>query len=469
MSGTLHLLRLAVRTERVATPVGVLVVPALLLVTAASLAPLYPDARSRADLAAGAATNPVFRILLGPLRDTPTIGPIAVWRVGLFAMLAPTVIVAATVTRNLRAPEATGRMELVRAVVVDQVVTASRTALTTSAVVLVTAYVVRGVGDSVDGASWLTWLSPLGWAERVDPFGNRTALPALACSVLFAVGVGLAARIAATRDLGSGLIHPRPGAPSARWPISPVGITVRTTGSALAPWMSGAFAYCLLVGVLTDSVDGLVGNSGGTRSLIENLGGGSVDLVGALFDTVLGVVAIAAAAVSVVGHLRDDDRRGRAEVVLATAVSPVARLLAAAAVAAVVAVVAALVLVLAAAGLVVGSTIVGGPGPWGVEVAAAAIGQVPPTLAVAAVAFAAYGFGVRWVVVGWIAVVADLLLGPLGPLIGAPAWLRDLAPHAQVPARVGAAIPVAPTIVVSIVAVALVAVGLWALRRRDLT
>ncbi len=232
--------------------------------------------------------------------------------------------------------------------------------------------------------------------------------------------------------------------------------------------MSGAFAYCLLVGVLTDSVDGLVGNSGGTRSLIENLGGGSVDLVGALFDTVLGVVAIAAAAaaVSVVGHLRDDDRRGRAEVVLATAVSPAARLLAAAAVAAVVA---ALVLVLAAAGLVIGSTIVGGPGPWGGEVAAAAIGQVPPTVAVAAVAFAAYGFGVRWVVVGWIAVVADLLLGPLGPLIGAPAWLRDLAPHAQVPARVGAAIPVAPTIVVSIAAVALVAVGLWALRRRDLT
>lgn len=283
MTGTGHLLRLALRTERVATPVGVLVVPALLLATAAALAPLYPDARSRAELAAGAATNPVFRILLGPLRDSSTIGAIAVWRVGLFAMLAVTVIMAATVTRNVRAPEATGRTELVRsaavgtsaplvsavilatgsavttgvltgvaaaaigvpavtavfvgvqflaaglaavgiAVVVDQVVTASRTALTISAVVLITAYVVRGIGDAVDSASWLTRLSPLGWAERVDPFGNRTALPALACSALFAVGVGLAARIAAGRDLGSGLVHPSPGASTARWPVSPVGV-----------------------------------------------------------------------------------------------------------------------------------------------------------------------------------------------------------------------------------------------------
>lgn len=527
MTGTGHLLRLALRTERVATPVGVLVVPALLLATAAALAPLYPDARSRAELAAGAATNPVFRILLGPLRDSSTIGAIAVWRVGLFAMLAVTVIMAATVTRNVRAPEATGRTELVRsaavgtsaplvsavilatgsavttgvltgvaaaaigvpavtavfvgvqflaaglaavgiAVVVDQVVTASRTALTISAVVLITAYVVRGIGDAVDSASWLTWLSPLGWAERVDPFGNRTALPALACSALFAVGVGLAARIAAGRDLGSGLVHPSPGASTARWPVSPVGVTVRTMGSSLAPWMSGAFAYCLLVGLLTDSVDGLVGDSGGTRSLIENLGGGSVDLVGALIDTVLGIVAIAAAAaaVSVVGHLRDDDRRGRAELLLATAVSPVARVLAAAAVATVVA---ALVLVLAGAGLVVGSALVGGPGPSAPQVAGAALGQVPPTLAVAAVAFAAYGFGARWVVLGWIAVVADLLLGPLGSLIGAPGWLRDLAPHAQVPARVGAGVPVVPTVVVSIAAVVIVGIGLWALRRRNLT
>ncbi|MBJ7287388.1 hypothetical protein [Williamsia sp.] len=528
-SGTADLLRLAIRTERIATPVGVVAVPVLLLLTAASLAPLYPDAASRAELAHGSAANPVFRILLGPLRDTSGTGQIAVWRVGMFALLVAAIIVAATVTRNLRAPESTGRMELVRAggvgasaplaaatitatiaavtsgvltgiaaalvgvpatsaafiglqfvgaglaatgiaVVVDQVVTASRTAIAASAVLLLTAYLIRGVGDAVDGLSWLAWLSPLGWAERVDPLGERTVLPALACLLLFVAGVGVAATVAGKRDLGAGLVQPRPGPPTANWPISIIGVTVRTMGNSLAPWMSGAFTYCLLVGLLTNSVDDLVGGSGGTSDVIKDIGGGSasasIDLVGALINTVLGIVAIAAAAaaVSVVGRLRDDDRTGRAEVLLATAVSPRARLLAASITAAVTA---AVVLLLAGVGVVAGAAIVGGTGPGAADVIIGALSQLPPTLAVAAVAFAAYGFGTRWIAIGWLAVIIDLLLGPLGTLIGAPPWLRDLAPHSHIPADVGASVPVEPTVILLIATVALVGTGLWALRRRD--
>ncbi|MBY6708733.1 hypothetical protein HQ308_18220 [Rhodococcus sp. BP-241] len=530
LAGTTYLLRLALRTERFTTPVGVLVVPVLYLLTAASLAPLYPDATSRAALADGSAANAVFRILLGPLRDTSGIAQIAVWRVGAFALLVVAIIVAATVTRHLRGPEATGRMELVRAgaigaaaplaaaaitamgaavatgvstgaaaalagvpapaatflalqfvgaglaatgvaAVVDQVVTTSRTAIATSAVVLLTAYLVRGIGDAVGGLAWMTWLSPLGWAERVDPLGDRAVSPFLACVALCAVGLGVAAAVVRRRDLGAGLVQPRPGPPVARWPISTLGVTVRTMGASLVPWMSGAFAYCLLVGLLTDSIDDLVGASGATGDVLRDIGGGSgaasSGLVGALIDTVLGIVAIAAsaAAVSVVGHLREDDRTGRAEILLATAVSPVSRLLAAAATATVTAT---LVLLLAGVGLVTGAAAVGGDGPGVVDVLVGAVSQLPATLAVAAIAWAAYGFGSRWIAVGWAAVVLDLLLGPLGTLIGAPQWLRDTAPHTHLPADVGAPVPLTAAFILIVVATALLTTGSWALRRRDL-
>lgn len=527
-AGTGALLRLTRRTEVIATPVGVSAIPLLLMVTAASLAPLYPDAASRAELADGAAASPVFAVLLGPLRDTSTIGAIAVWRVGMFALLILSIIVAATVTRNLRAPEASGRLELLRmgaigpsapvaaaaitaagasvaagvltgtaalligasstiavwvglqfvcaalaaagiALVVDQIVTTSRAALATSSALIVAAYLLRGVADSSGTLSWLRWLSPIGWAQQIDPAGAASVLPALPCLALFGGGVAVASVVVRRRDIGAGLISPRPGPSRARWPISGLTVATRTMGPALLPWLSGAFAYCLLLGLVTASLSTIVGDSGNTADLLKELGGvdsGSRVLVTALVNTVIGLVAVAAAAaaVSVAGRLRDDDVSGRTEVFLATAVSARARLLSAIALAGIAAV---SMLVLAATGIALGSAVVGGDTPPWTDIAAAAVIQSVPTWAVASVAVALYGSGshrARW---GWAVVIADLLLGPLGPLIGAPRWLRDVVPHAHVPVQVGLAPPLVPLIVLVAVGTALTALGLHLVGNRD--
>ncbi len=74
------------------------------------------------------------------------------------------------------------------------------------------AYVLRGVGDVTK--TWVTWLSPLGWAEKAAPFGGMrwwTLLIPLAVGGLLAA---LAVLVAGRRDLGSALI--RGGAGSAR-------------------------------------------------------------------------------------------------------------------------------------------------------------------------------------------------------------------------------------------------------------
>ncbi|WP_299575025.1 hypothetical protein [uncultured Williamsia sp.] len=525
-AGVGGLLRLAARTERIPGVAGALVVPVLLGATAAALTPLYPDRASRLDLAAGAAANPVFRVLLGPLRDVSGVGVLSVWRIGLPALLVIAILAAATVTRNLRGAEATGRMELLRsaavaplaplvsavavalswavataapvvvvaaavgvpidtaagvgaqvlaaavagigiAVVVDQVVTTSRTALATSAGVLVVAFLVRGVADAADGWSWLAWVSPLGWVERIDPLGGFSPTGLVACLVLLVVGVATATVIARRRDLGAGLVHPRPGPDRARLPMRLPTVTAVTIGPSLRPWLGGSFAYCVLVGLLLASAGSLVG-SGGTADLVEKLGR-QADLTDALANTVLGIVGVVAAAagVAVVGATRGDDRAGRGEMLLATAVSPVGRYLAATGLVVVATIT---VPVLAACGMGLGRALTGtADGPSTGEMIAAATVGMPATWVVASIGLAAYGLRPRLVALGWVAVVVDLLLGPLGVLLGAPSWLRDVAPHTHLAATVGSAVPGVPVASCLAVGVVLAAVGAAALRRRDLT
>src|SRR4051812_7503254 len=98
------------------------------------------------------------------------------------------------------------------AALLAQLVRHARGVYTGSLIVLAAAYVVRGVGDTT--TSWLTWLSPLGWAEKTAPFGEQRwwvlAVPAVAGLVTGGAAVWLAAR----RDVGSALL--RGGAGPAR-------------------------------------------------------------------------------------------------------------------------------------------------------------------------------------------------------------------------------------------------------------
>ena len=54
--------------------------------------------------------------------------------------------------------------------------------------VLATAYVLRGVGDVTN--TWVTWLSPLGWAGKAAPFGDMRWW-----TLVIPVVVGLATRL----------------------------------------------------------------------------------------------------------------------------------------------------------------------------------------------------------------------------------------------------------------------------------
>jgi ABC-2 type transport system permease protein len=111
------------------------------------------------------------------------------------------------------------------AALVAQLVLHTRGVYTWSLVALAGAYVLRGVGDTT--ASWLSWLSPLGWAEKTAPFADQRwwvlAVPAaagVACG-------GAAVWLAAHRDVGSALLRGGAGpARASRLRRRPIGFAV---------------------------------------------------------------------------------------------------------------------------------------------------------------------------------------------------------------------------------------------------
>ena len=81
---------------------------------------------------------------------------------------------------------------------------------------------------------------------------------------------------------------------------------------------------------------------------------------------------------------------------------------------------------------------------------------------------ALYGLSRRAAPIAWVVLIAAFLASEIGPLLNLPHWVRDLSPFTHVPALPGGEVTAGPLVGLLAAAAALIAVGLWALRRRDL-
>ena len=192
-----------------------------------------------------------------------------------------------------------------------QVTPHSRGVYVWSLLVLAVAYLLRGVGDVT--RTWVTWLSPLGWAEKAAPFGAMrwwTLLIPLAVGGLLAT---LAVLVAGRRDLGSSLV--RGGAGSARattWLRSPLGLATAIHRPAVLGWLAGALIIAGMMGSLAQQfLDAVAGNP----AMAEAIGmSGAQPEDGFVAVTQLYVAIIATGyAVQAVGSLRGEETSGRLE------------------------------------------------------------------------------------------------------------------------------------------------------------
>ncbi len=185
--------------------------------------------------------------------------------------------------------------------------------------VLVAAYLLRGIGDVLD--SPVTWLSPLGWAEKVRAFGDARWWPLL---VPLAVGTALlvlAVLLNRRRDLGEARWRRRASAESASdFLRTPLGLAVHLHRGAVVGWSVVAVVVSATFGALAQQlIDAMAGNP----SLERSFGGtGAASIDGFLAMSVLLLALLSAAyLVQAAGGLRSEETAGRLEVQLAGTLS----------------------------------------------------------------------------------------------------------------------------------------------------
>src|ERR1700734_2329610 len=110
-SGTLGMLRLYLRRDRVVLPLWVLLLSLpLATVYVGSIEKVYPDQAARAGFAASIMASPAQRALYGQIYND-SLGATGIWKAGMFHLLIAVAVIL-TVIRHTRADEETGRAEL---------------------------------------------------------------------------------------------------------------------------------------------------------------------------------------------------------------------------------------------------------------------------------------------------------------------------------------------------------------------
>jgi ABC-2 type transport system permease protein len=450
----------------------------------------YPSLASRLAFARSFFDNKAVRLFYGEPHDLLTVDGYAAWRVGGTLAIFASIFGLLAAVRALRTEEDTGRLELVLAGVVGRrtaylsamaaiaagiailwlaelagfllgglplggsaylaLATASvapvyvgigalacqlaptrRVALELGGAVVGLLFLLRLVADTAAGLGWLRWASPLGWAEELRPFTGARPLVLLLPVAAGAITIALAARIAARRDVGTGIISGRDSSePRLSLLSSPSAQALRRERGSLLVWLGGVGVFAYILGVLAKSSSS-AGISKNLEREVEKLGAGSIatpsGYLGVTF--IFFVLAVSLFACAQIGAARREEAGEQLETLLA---QPVGRrrwlggrlaLASAGAVA-----------ISLAAGLLtwVGAES-GGANISLAKMIEAGANCLPVTLLFLGVAVLAYALVPRASgAIAYALVTVAFLWDLIGSLLGAPKWLVELTPFQHV-------------------------------------
>jgi polyether ionophore transport system permease protein len=525
------LLRVAIRLDRVRLALWVVIISGVTVATASSFASLYADVAERRTFANSINSNPALVAMIGHVYNTDTTGGLTAWRMCSTAGILIALMSLLTVNRHTRADEESGRLELLGsavtgrfaaptaafllvagtsaligiliclglvgvglpaagsvalgaaicgvgwvfgsiALVCAQLSQSARTSLALSGAGLGVAYALRAIGDPAEvGLGWVAWLSPLEWAAQTRAFASNRWGPLVLAGITSLALVGLALSLVERRDVGAGLVSPRPG-PARAVPAlrTPRALAIRLQRSLLIGWTIGFGLFGLAMGVVSQSMANVIADNPRLSDIFEQMGGSSA-LVDAFSASMLSLLAMVAAAFAIQATLvlRSEESTGRAEAVLATPVTRLrwwgSHMTYAVGGPAVLMVVGGLCMGLAH-GLDIGD--VSGQVP---SLLGASLAQLPAIWVVAGLAGVAFGWLPRWTVWAWAALILFMLIGQFGRLLHLAGWVLDLSPFSHVPSLPGAAFDVGAArdlVGLSALAVVLMAVSAVGVRRRDI-
>jgi len=526
LTGTGTMLRFIARRDRILMPVWLLVLAGVAAASASAAVGLYPTQDARVAAAESANATPALVALYGRIDDPASLGGIAMLKLTTLGAVIVAVLMIITLARHTRAEEESGRLELMRAGVLGrhaplaaalieayaasvllgaltalgltgagldaagawafgaswacagvafasvaavtvQLAESARAATGLAMAVLAAAFVLRAVGDTTAGLPWLSWLSPIGWSQQLRPFGGVrwwVVLVPMAFAVVAAAG---ARALLGRRDVGAGLLRPRPGPATATTRLrSPIALAWRLQRGTLGAWTFGFTVLGLIFGSIVANLGGLV-DSPQSRNLITEMGGVN-GLTDAFLGTELGIAGVLAAAygIQAVLRLRSEETALRAEPLLATALtrtrwagSHVLIALGGTTV---------LMLAVGVGAGVAHGTSTGNLGGALTSLLGASLVRLPAVWVLTALTVALFGLLPRATHAAWTALFAFLVLGEFGSVLGLPQAVKDVSPFTHVPSLPGGAMSWTPTITLLLLAAVLLAAGLGRFRHRDI-
>lgn len=525
--GTVALARLALRRDRIRILAWIAGVVGFVTASAASVPEIYPTAaelQARGEFV----RNPVLAIFSGPGYGTDdyTVGAMVANEYLIYGVLAVALMSVFMVIRHTRAEEEAGRTELVRAAVVGRhaaltaalavatavnLVIGALTAIALSAslpelstvgswffglsmaaagiafaavagvgaqltehargavgigvAVLGASFVLRAAGDVGDDRA-LSWVSPIGWVQSSRAYVDERWWPLLLPIAFALLSTAVAYALANRRDVAAGLIPPRPGpARASRRLASPGGLALRLHVPQLAVWGVALVAFGAVFGSLVGEVEDFLAQAPELREVF------GADEGGALTDAFLSIVMLLLSllatgyALAAASRPRAEETAGRAEPLLATAISRwrwVRGHLAVAMIGG------AVVLVGTAAGLGIVAAIQLDDGSVVTAMLGAGLARVPAMWLVVGVSVALFGLAPRATALGWAVLGYAAVVGLLGDALDLPDAARAFSPFHHVPELPGGDVDATGLLVLTAAAAGLVLLGRATLRRRDI-
>jgi ABC-2 type transport system permease protein len=522
LTATGTLARSILHRDRVRIVVWILGAVALVWSSAAGIKGLYDTPEKLRSAAAAVEGNAAAIAFNGPAQGLETLGGRIAFEAGTAGLVVVALMSLFMVGRQTRAEEESGRLELIRATVVGRhaplaaavaVVSAMNIVVAAATTVVVAAqgvpangsvvfglgflavglaftaiaalsgqfsenprvghglagamvglaFVLRAAGDIGDGT--LSWLSPIGWAQKARPFAGEQWWP-LILPVLLAAGCLTAATaLASRRDLGAGLFPPRPGPATAGPGLkTPLGLALRLQRGGLLWWSVGVLSLGLVYGSVASDLEEFLADNEALRDLLARSG---TNLIDSFFGTTLLILAIIGSGfgLQTAQRLRSEETALRVEPLLATPVSRRRWMFSHLTVA-----FAGSAVVLAAGGLGLGLSYAmvtrdAGQLP---PLVGDALAYLPAVAVLITLGAAVGGLMPRWAAASWALLAFSLVMGFFGEILDLPSWVGALSPFEHTPLVPAEGLTVAPLLALAAVAAGLTLAGDHGFRRRDI-
>lgn len=524
-TGTGRLARLILRRDWILLLAWILTLDLLAVVIVVSFANLYPTPETLKGFADGVANSPGEIALLGPV-FSPTLGGLTAWRWTMSSFIIGGVAGMLAVIRYTRTEEETGRLELLNSTAIGKyaalsaaliVVFGANLAMGVVAALIYSALglpvagsvalafasaaggftfatvgavvaqiagstgLARGIGAGILAITFLSrvigdagnmpvlsWLSPMGWMQKVRPFAGEQWWIFGLFIVLSVILVIVSFVLSSRRDLGVGILSERQGRAMASTRLnSPLALAWRLQRGGLIGWTAGAALIGLLLGYVVKSGTDQMAANPQFLEYLSRLGGHAVpyDSFFTVGLMIMGEVVTVYAIMATL-RLQSEEAESHAEMILA---APVGRLQWAAGHLAI-----ALIgtgAILAAFGLAAGLTYGMSAGNVSQEIPRmlmATLAYLPAIWIFAGIAVLLYGLLPRLTILTWGVVIVTLLIELLGEMQQVSGLILDLSPFTHVPKLLVSDGSIMPLVWLAIVAVALIAMGLIGFQRRSI-